>query len=249
MEQAEGIWRDWAAIGDGENEDRWNDEDHTSLNEDGIFLEYLGLTLQSPVDDAESTYHNLLNVLYRVNIHATYQNGDDEAELNSAVYLYYYYTNVIMNDDGTAALDTSDIFSHDEAIFVSQETLNAAIAEDSDYTCSQMETATIEEIQHVDEPQQEENVEENTEAPGTGTENASSVEAADGTGPAANGETPEAAEPADGQETLQTAEPATEQETLETTGGDAAADTQNSNNTSTDTESETAEESTGTTTS
>lgn len=249
MEQDEGIWRDWAVIGDEENEDRWNDEDHTSLNEDGVSLEYLGLTLQAPVDDAESTYHNLLNVLYRVNIHATYQNGDDEAELNSAVYLYYYYTNVIMNDDGTAALDTSDIFSHDEAIFVSQETLNAAIAEDSDYTCSQLKTATIEEIQQANEPQQEESVEENTESPETGTENASSAEATDGPGPVASDETPEDTEPAAGQETPQAAEPATEPEMPETTGGDAAADTQNSGNTSTNTESETAEESTGTITS
>ena len=249
MEQEEDLWRDWAVIGDEENEARWNDEDHTSLNEDGISLEYLGLTLQAPVDDAESTYHNLLNVLYRVNIHATYQNGDDEAELNSAVYLYYYYTNVIMNDDGTAALDTSDIFSHDEAIFVSQETLNAAIAEDSDYTCSQLETATIEEIQQANEPQQEESVEENTETPETGTESASSAEATDGTGPVASGETPEDTEPAAGQETPQTAKPATEQETPGTTGGDAVADIQNSDNTSTSTESETTEESTGTTTS
>ena len=251
MEQDEGIWRDWAAIGDEENEDRWNDEDHTSLNEDGVSLEYLGLTLQAPVDDAESTYHNLLNVLYRVNIHATYRNGDDEVELNSAVYLYYYYTNVIMNDDGTAALDTSDIFTHDEAIFISQEALNVAIAEDSDYTCSQLETATIEEIKRADEPQQEESVAGNTGALETVTESVNPSVPAEGSEAATSGETPEATEPVAESETSETAESATEQEVSETTGGGNAnaSVAQNSDNTTANTKSETAEESTGTITS
>lgn len=147
MEADEDIWRSWAAIGDEERKNIWNNDEDTSLNENGISLEYIELVLQSPVNDAESTYHNLLNVVYRINISATYKNGEEEEELNSVIYLYYYYTNVIMNNDGSSALDTSEIFIHEDAIYNTQEAVNLAIAEDDDYTCSQVETATIEEIQ------------------------------------------------------------------------------------------------------
>ena len=227
MEADEGIWRDWASTVDEENQERWTDTDHTSFND--ITCEYVGMILQSPVNDSEATYHNLLNVLYRVNIRATYQNGDNEAELNSTIYLSYYYTNVIMEGDGDSALDTSDIFYTEDAIYESAEALNAAIAEDADYSCSEVEAASLAEIQAANNP---EPVEEETESglaadntdPSTteDTTSASETEAPQGASEVIDNTTEETAEgstpPAETEQTAEPEEPATNSGNSETTG-------------------------------